>query len=216
MNLDPTDQRYFKKLKDIYDSSHAESDRIYIRRLRETDIDENYISYYQNQDLVKYMYQTPREINRDSLLKELNSGLETGHYHMYGVFDTASDLIIGNIRIGFITHLHKISDLAIFIGNPSYLGKGFAQEAIHLGNQICFGPYDFRKLHGGMFEENMASVKAYLKTGWVIEGRLRGQYWVNNGPMDRICVACFNPKYFDETFLLKVKENSEIIFKNKF
>jgi RimJ/RimL family protein N-acetyltransferase len=160
------------------------------------------------------MYQTPRKIDREQLLQELKTGEDTGNYHLYGVFDKSNDLCIGNIRVGMITHVHKISDLAIFIGNPEYLGKGLATEAINLGNQLCFGPYDFRKLHGGMFEENIASVKAYMKTGWVVEGRLRAQYWVNEKPMDRITVACFNPKYFSSEFLKTVKEKSEIHLKD--
>jgi hypothetical protein len=65
-----------------------------------------------------------------------------------------------------------------------------------------------------MFEENIASVKAYMKTGWVVEGRLRAQYWVNEKPMDRITVACFNPKYFSSEFLKTVKEKSEIHLKD--
>lgn len=195
-------------LKAIFEKTRMDGERIYIRGLQEKDIDDLYVSYYQHQDLIKYMYQTPRKIDRSHLLTELKNGIDTAQYHMYGVFDKTNDLCIGNIRVGHMTPVHKISDLAIFIGNPTYLGKGFAQEAIALGNKLCFEKYDFRKLHGGMFEANMASVKAYLKTGWVIEGRLRGQYWVDGKAMDRICVACFNPRYFSEEFLKKVSAKS--------
>lgn len=195
--------------KEVFATTKAIGERIYLKALRDVDISDQYISYYQNQDLVKYMYQTPRKIDRLHLVQELKNGIETNQYHIYGVFDKANDLLIGNIRVGFITWPHRISDLAIFIGNTEYLGKGIAQEAIQLGNEICFNQYDFRKLHGGMFEANMASVKAYMKAGWLIEGRLRGQYWVEGQAMDRICVACFNPKYFSNDFLQKVKQRSD-------
>jgi hypothetical protein len=77
-----------------------------------------------------------------------------------------------------------------------------------LGNKLCFEYYDFRKLHGGMFQANIASIKAYLKTGWVIEGLLKGQYWVDQKPMDRVAVACFNPKYFTPELLEAVTSES--------
>lgn len=214
--VDPKDPQYFEKIRKIYDESRIESDRIYLKRLHDSDISPMYVSYYQHEELIKYMYQTPRKIDQAHLVQELKTGEETAQYHMYGVFDKSNDLCIGNIRVGMITHAHKISDLAIFIGNPSYLGKGLATEAIALGNRLCFENYDFRKLHGGMFEANIASVKAYMKTGWVVEGRLRGQYWVDAKPMDRICVACFNPKYFSEDFLKKVRVLSEEHLKNSF
>ena len=197
-----------EELNKIFLNSRMEGDRIYLRGLKESDITDLYVSYFQNKELVKYMYQTPRIIDREHLIKELNSGVDTGQYHMYGVFDKSNDLCIGNIRVGHMTPIHKISDLAIFVGHPEYHGKGIAQDAIALGNKLCFEKYDFRKLHGGMFEANMASVRAYLKTGWVIEGRLRGQYWVDGNAMDRITVACFNPKYFSESFLQKVNQKS--------
>lgn len=214
--VDPKDPNYFSKLKEIFETSHMQSDRIYLRRLRESDIGDLYVSYYQHEELVKYMYQTPRKIDRPNLVQELKTGVENGHFHMYGVFDKTNDLCIGNIRVGHITHIHKISDLAIFIGNPSYLGRGIATEAIQLGNQLCFEKYDLRKLHGGMFEENMASVKAYMKTGWVVEGRLRAQYWVNEQPMDRICVACFNPKYYTTEYMQQIRQRSEEYLKDRF
>ena len=207
--VDPKSSGYFSLLKDIFNTSLVTGDRIYLRRLNTSDINDLYVSFYQNADLVKYMYQTPRKVDREQLVNELATGEDSTNFHMYGVFDKANDLCIGNIRVGHMTHLHKISDLAIFIGHPAYLGKGFATEAIKLGNQLCFDTYDFRKLHGGMFEENMASVKAYMKTGWVVEGRLRGQYYVDDQRMDRISVACFNPKYFSEPFLKKVSADSE-------
>lgn len=214
--VDTNSDGYFDKLKNIFNTSRLQSERIYIRALQESDITDKYISFYQNAELVKYMYQTPRTIDRTHLVTELNSGIETGNYHIYGVFSLIDDTCIGNIRVGYITHAHKISDLAIFIGNPDYLGKGYATEAIKLGNQICFEKYDFRKLHGGMFEENIASVKAYVKTGWVVEGRLRGQYLVDGKRMDRITVACFNPKYFSAEFLSTVSGRTEQHLKDLF
>jgi [ribosomal protein S5]-alanine N-acetyltransferase len=194
--------------------SKFSSKRIYLRKLEVSDINDHYLSFYSHKELTQYMYQTPRTVTQDDLIQELKSGNETGQYHMYGVFDLSNDQCIGNIRVGHMNVQHKISDLAIFIGNPEYLGKGFATEAIELGNRLCFEQYDFRKLHGGMFQANMASIKAYLKTGWVIEGKLKGQYWVDGKPMDRICVACFNPKYFTDAFRGEMKKNSDQILKD--
>lgn len=214
MFLDPNSSDYFSQLKEIFETSVVRNDRIYLKRLTEADITPEYVSFFANEEHTKYMYQSKRVITAEHLKTELDTGYQTGNYHIYGVFDCASETCIGNIRVGIITHAHKISDLAIFIGHKNFIGKGLAQEAIRLGNELCFTKYDFRKLHGGMFAENMASVKAYLKTGWVIEGVLQAQYWVNSAPMDRYCVACFNPKYFSAEFLQASKTQSDFYMNN--
>jgi len=206
--LEFNDPQYFTQLKKIFNETRLEGDHIYLRRLKETDISEKYVSFFSNPELVKYMYQSPRKVDLKSLRAELQTGEETGQFHLYGIFDKTNHSCIGNLRIGYMNHAQKNSDLSIFIGDTGYLGKGLAQEALRLGNQASFEIYDFRKLHSGMFEANIASIKAYLKTGWVIEGRLRGQYWVEGKAMDRIAVACFNPRYFSSDFLSEVKRHS--------
>lgn len=207
--LDPEGESYFKDLRQIYEASRFENDRIQIRRLKATDITDQYVDYYQQKDLVQYFNLPSRPIDRNYLLQELEAGEQTGNYHHYGIFDKTKDLVIGHIRIGHIIHPHKIADLATFIGNKAYLGKGIAQDAIRFCNQLSFEKYDMRKLHSWMFEPNMASVMAYLKTGWVIEGILKGQYLVDGKALDRICVAHFNPRYFTPQELEAFQKKSD-------
>lgn len=206
--LEFSSPQYFTSLKKIFNETRLEGERIYLRRLKETDISDEYVAFFNNAELVKYMYQSPRKVDRNGLRTELQTGEETGQFHLYGIFDKVNNACIGNLRIGYMNHSQKNSDLSIFIGNTSYLGQGLAQEALRLGIKASFEIYDFRKLHSGMFEANMASIKAYLKAGWVIEGRLRGQYWVDGKAMDRIAVACFNPRYFSSNFLKEVQNQS--------
>lgn len=207
--LHPNSPDYFQRLKNIFATSEVRGERIYLRGLKVSDVTPEYVSFFQNEEHIKFMFQSQRLITAESLQKQIEKNTQEGHYHIYGVFENQTNTCIGNITVGAITHTHKISDLAIFIGHKDFIGKGYAQEAIRLGNELCFKKYDFRKLHGGMFADNMASVKAYLKTGWVIEGILQGQYWVNEKAMDRYCVACFNPHYFSEDFLMQTRQRSD-------
>ncbi|MCX7729345.1 MAG: GNAT family N-acetyltransferase, partial [Bacteroidia bacterium] len=70
-------------------------------------------------------------------------------------------------------------------------------EAIKLGNQLSFEKYDIRKLHGQIYADNIGSIKAYCKAGWIIEGVIKGRYLKNGHPMDQILVSYNNPKYFN-------------------
>lgn len=86
------------------------------------------------------------------------------------------------------------------------MGKGLASEAIKLGNQLAFSVYGIRKLYGGMYVSNVASIKAYIRAGWLIEGRLKGFYQVGERNEDRILVGCFNPQYFSKEEIDEVRK----------
>ena len=90
------------------------------------------------------------------------------------------------------------SDLVVLIGNHAYHGQGIASEAISVGNSIAFNKFSIRKLFGGMHESNIASIKAYTRADWVIEGKLKGHYMVDGKVENRVLVACFNKELFKE------------------
>jgi hypothetical protein len=65
-----------------------------------------------------------------------------------------------------------------------------------------------------MYISNIPSIKAYTKAGWLIEGRLKGQYYVDSKKEDRLLVACFNPSIFSDDELLELRLNENRYFPN--
>ena len=172
-------------------------ENIYLRLIEESDIDERYISWYQDNENLKYYSGTKRDYSFESLLDEINKGKISKKLFIYGIFTNLENKCIGNIKIGPIIVEHKISDMIVMIGDADYHGKGYATEAIKVGNKIAFEVYNIRKLYGGMYENNISSIKCYTRAGWYIEGNLKGYYLVDGKSMDRVLVSCLNPKYFD-------------------
>jgi ribosomal-protein-alanine N-acetyltransferase len=170
--------------------------KISLRALKAEDINETYCSWYENNDgHLNYFTGSGRKFDRDVLINDFNEGLKTGRWFYY-LIQTHEDEPIGNVKIGPIDFKNKTSDLVCLIGNRKFLGKGLATEAIKLANDIAFTQHDIRRLQSGMFASNIASIKAYTRADWVIEGTFAGYYLFNDQPEDRVCVACFNPKYF--------------------
>ena len=99
-----------------------------------------------------------------------------------------------------------LSDLVTVIGDKNYWGMGLATEAIKLGIELAFSKHDIRKLSAGMYSDNVRSINAYIKAGFVIEAILRGQYLLNGKVLNRVCVACFNPKYFDLSKIIVIEQ----------
>ena len=53
----------------------------------------------------------------------------------------------------------------------------------------------FPYVNGGIFAENTPAINAYLKAGWFVEGIQKDHFVRNGKTIDRVLVACFNPKF---------------------
>ena len=174
-----------------------ENNSIILKPIELQEIDDEYISWYKNDDgLLNTFTSSRREFNRESILDDFMQGENSGRWYYLMIIDKKTNKKIGNVKIGPIDIINKTSDLVCLIGDRAFHGKGLAKIAIAMASELAFQKYDIRKLHGGMYENNIAAIKAYTSAGWVVEGRLKGHYWVNGKSVDRILVACFNPAYF--------------------
>ncbi|UWQ95890.1 GNAT family N-acetyltransferase [Rhodobacteraceae bacterium M385] len=166
-----------------------------IQPLKVSDINDEFVSWHQNTDgHLDYYTGSQRSISKDDLIAWVSTAKSKNTFFYMIMVDGTNP--VGTVKIGPVDTKNKTSDLVCLIGSRSYLGKGLASRAITIANNEAFENHDIRRLHGGMYEDNIASIKAYCRAGWVIEGRMSGFYWVDAKPMDRVCVACFNPKYF--------------------
>jgi RimJ/RimL family protein N-acetyltransferase len=188
-------------------------ERLFLREIDSSDITDVVMSWFDDEQLMKFYTSSKNKITRDKLLSSIEEGKKNGNLFTYGIFTNDTNSLIGTIKLGPIHFIHKTSDLVVLIGNKKYLGKGLSVDAIKLGNQVAFEKFDLRKLYGGMYESNIASIKAYTRSGWIIEGRLKGFYSVEDKNQDRLLVGCFNPKYFSNTEINQIKENETRYFK---
>lgn len=175
--------------------NYFESERLLLKELEEKHIDDRYLSWFQDDRVTEFL--EAKHLTKQSVIDYLRHGKETNTYYMYAIISKDSSKHIGNLKVGPIDWKHRISDLVTVIGDRDYWGKGLATEAIKLGNRIAFEIHDLRKLSGGMYSDNIASIRCYLKADWIVEAVLQGHYILNGKILDRVCVSCFNPKYFD-------------------
>ncbi|GAB4207616.1 MAG: GNAT family protein [Bacteroidia bacterium] len=185
--------------------------RVYLRELTHDDVNEEYLSWFRDNQVTSFLEVDGKSLTKKIVEDYIDEGRNTGNYYMYAICYKDNNKHIGNLKIGPINKKHLVSDLVCVIGDKNYWGKGLATEAIQLGNQLAFEKYNIRKLHGQIYADNIGSIKAYCKAGWIIEGVIKGRYLVNGAPMDQILVSCNNPKYFnpagqDEYNIEKLKE----------
>jgi len=185
---------------------------VFLKKISELDIDQRVMTWFNDPQLMQYYTNSKQEITKEKLIDSIVKGEKEGNVFTYGIYLNETNKLIGTIKLGPINKIHRTSDLVVLIGDREYLGKGISVQAIKLGNQLAFTEYDIRKLYGGMYLSNMASIKAYTKAGWIIEGRLKGFYLVDGKNEDRLLVSCFNPKYFTTSELNEIKKNENRYF----
>ncbi|MCB0744717.1 MAG: GNAT family N-acetyltransferase [Ignavibacteriae bacterium] len=172
------------------------SNRLHLIEFNKSVLTDRIMSWFDNPDLMRYYTNSKRKITKEILINSIELGKKNEDNYTFFIVYSQTDTIIGTIKLGPINKIHKISDLVTLIGERGDYGKGIGTEAIELGNKLAFDVYDIRKLFGGMYASNIASIKAYTRAGWIVEGILKSHYLNNNKSEDRILVGCFNPKYF--------------------
>ena len=182
-----------------------ESDRLRLVEFSEQQLDARVMSWFNNDELMRYYTNSKRKIDKEELLESIEKSQSDRTAFTYFIEHKESVQLIGTLKVGPINRAHKIADLVTLIGERGGFGKGLGTEAIALGVRLAFEKYDLRKLFGGMYANNIASIKAYTRAGWIVEGVLKGHYWEDEKNHDRILVGCFNPKYFTDEEIEKAK-----------
>ncbi len=187
-------------------------ERLYLREIKPDDLSDKVMLWFEDEELMKFYTNSKNKITKEGLLNSIEDGKRMGNLFTFGIFHIIDNCLIGTIKLGPINNNHMTSDLATLIGDRNYLGKGYSVDAILLGNKLAFSYFNIRKLYGGMYISNIPSIKAYTRAGWLIEGRLKGQFLVEGKNEDRLLVACFNPEYFTAQELLEIKNNENRYF----
>lgn len=194
------------------DMLYVAGERLYLKELKPEDVTDSMMEWFQDTELMRFYTNSGRKIEKAELCHSIQKGRDERSNYTLGIYLKAENRLIGTVKIGPINWKHRISDLATLIGDRNYLGKGFSTEAIALGGQLAFSVLDLRRLYGGMYWSNKASIKTYLKAGWIAEGVLKGFYWVDGKNEDRLLVGCYNPRYFSEEEIRDLREKSKLYY----
>lgn len=178
----------------------------------EGDVTQEYADAHYISKAKYYSGSGARKFDRDTLADEIRRGRKRGDCFFYGIYQVNHHELIGSIKIQGINRKNKTSDVIPFIFNEKYFKYKLGPASIKLGTQMAFDAHDVRKVFGGIVKQNIGSVKAFLRAGWVVEGIRRGQFLEDGKPADEILVACFNPNYFPQAHFDKYSITFEDIY----
>jgi RimJ/RimL family protein N-acetyltransferase len=89
----------------------------------------------------------------------------------------------------------KITLRAIEDDDKAYWGQGYGGEAVELLLRIAFNGFNLHKVWPGCFDFNERGLRTYRRVGFVEEGRLRDEKYVDGRYHDLILMAMLEDEW---------------------
>lgn len=145
-------------------------ERLLLRALSEQDVSDTYVSWLNDVRVNRYLEIRHATHSLESCRQFVMAMNESSVDHLFGIFLQGSGQHIGNVKLGFIDRFYGKAQLSLFIGERSAWGQGYGTEVISLVTTHGFLSLGLSKIEAGCYDENMGSLRAFLKSGYSVEG----------------------------------------------
>lgn len=144
-----------------------------LRPLVLSDVTETYVNWLNDIETNKYLETRHNEQTLQSCRDYVVQSNNSPNTHLFGIFLKEAGRHIGNAKIGFINLTYQTGHLSLFIGDKSSLNRGYATEVVRALTAHAFRHLGLKKIEASCYEENIGSLKTFLKVGYVVEGFMR-------------------------------------------
>jgi len=148
-----------------------EGQRLHLRKIELTDVNENYRAWMNDPEVMRYTESRFRTHSLEDIRTYVRSVRSDANSVFCAIIEKETGKHIGNIKIGHILPVHRTADVGIIIGDRNCWGRGYATEALKLAASYAEDTLKLHKLWAGIYADNPGSVKAFLRAGFVEEGR---------------------------------------------
>lgn len=146
------------------------SERLIFRTLTKENVSEQYVGWLNDPEVNQFLETRFSEQSLETCEQFVTQMQNDSASFLFGIFSKETNTHIGNIKLGFINSRHSSGQLSLFIGEKSQWGKGFATESIQTITQWGFDELDLKRIEAGCYDNNMGSLRAFLKAGYAVEG----------------------------------------------
>lgn len=167
--------------------------RVILRPIEKSDTD--LIVAWRNDPLVRRNYIFQQPFTREMHLKWMDEVVATGKAAQFVIVERASNTPIGSTYIRDIDPTHKKGDFGVYIGEGAFRGKGLAGEVTQLMLDFSFTQLDLNKVTLKVLADNIAAIKNDERAGFVREGCLRKDAFVNGQFSDVVLMSMLKSEY---------------------
>lgn len=148
------------------------------------------VSWYENADTLRKLdtdFAYPKTLQELQAPEYLQS--RSSNRVQFAVRILNSDDLIGFVALHSIEWNNQTGLLAIGIGDPDYRSKGHGTDALQLALRYAFYELNLNRVGLDVIEYNEAAIRAYEKSGFTIEGRMRSAVLRDGNSYDRIIMG---------------------------
>lgn len=157
------------------------SDRLYFRKLTALDATPEYAAWLNDPEVNRYLEVRHHAHSVDGCKEFIEHSNADPGSHLFGMFLRGSDEHIGNIKIGFVDERYRSGQISFLIGAKNAWGKGFATEAVKCLTKHAFSDLNLFRVEAGVYEENLGSLRALMRSGYTVEGFFKKKYLTPEG-----------------------------------
>jgi ribosomal-protein-alanine N-acetyltransferase len=151
------------------------TDRLLLRTLDAGDATARYLGWLSDTEVNRYLESRLSTHTLDSLRAFIAQCNASADELLLGIC-LADGRHVGNIKLGPVNAFHRHAAVGLLIGERDCWGRGYASEAIGRVAAHAFDALEVEKLYAGCYASNVASLRAFLKAGFVEESRQKS-FW---------------------------------------
>lgn len=145
---------------------------IELHRFTANCITDEYLSWLNNRELMRFSRQSRLTHSRESCLHYVNSFIDSSNY--FWSVRNKSGLQIGTMT-AYLDQVSSVADIGIMIAHESVRGHGAGEAAWGLAMAFLFESLNLRKLTGGTLAPHKSMIRIFQKWGMQQEALLREQ-----------------------------------------
>jgi diamine N-acetyltransferase len=134
-----------------------------------------------NRNIMAYWFEEPYE-SYDELEELYRKHIHDDAERRFVVEDE-DGIVIGLVELIEINYIHRSAEFQIIIA-PEHQGLGYATDMIHRALDYSFSILNLRKIYLLVAVENQVAIHLYKKCGFIEEGHLVEEYFINGGYRD--------------------------------
>lgn len=163
--------------------------RLYLRKLKITDVSKKYLNWLNDEKTQEYTRRRGANISMPELKKFIRKSEKSNDWH-FAIIENKDNEHIGNIFLSAVDNLNKSADITIMIGDKDEWGKGYGAEAIELLTKFSFKELKLHRLSAG--SPNPSFNALIKKIGWELEGTRREAFKFKGHFIDLSCWSILN------------------------
>jgi RimJ/RimL family protein N-acetyltransferase len=163
--------------------------QLILRPFRTSDITNEYISWLNDKELMKYSEQRHRLHTYESCLKYYEA-ISSSHGFFWAIVARRDRVHIGNITVHIDLH-NNLADVGLLIGAKPYGGRGLGFEAWNRVLSYLLQEIGVRKVVGGAMAENIPMISIMKKSEMALDCIRKRHYILDGAEVDLIYMAAY-------------------------